>query len=108
MQPSADGPGDFASCVDSQPGSPVVARNLPTPEAAGSAARPGLSYAGRMSAVEAMLQELQQCDDLERALALFEECSGHLDECDKVVAAASGRFQELLARQPQESGGSEC
>lgn len=54
-----------------------------------------MSYEKRMSAVATITTELERCEDVDKALTLYEEAARHLDECKKKIDAAQGRFEEL-------------
>ena len=60
------------------------------------AQRNELTYAQRMSAVNTLISRLERCDDVDVALRVYDEAVSHLDACETRVAAAQGKFEELM------------
>ena len=59
------------------------------------AAAPEMSYGARIKEVERLVLEIERSEDVERALALHETVTQHLEACRAVIERAQGRLVEI-------------
>ena len=50
-----------------------------------------------MKESEDMIRRIQQSDDVDEALKLFEQANSALSECEAKIEAAKGKFEKLIA-----------
>lgn len=55
-----------------------------------------MKYSERVKTVEHIISELQTCDDVDDAIALFERASEHLKECERKLEHAQGKFNKMV------------
>ena len=61
----------------------------------GGPSPPSETYKTQIAEVERIVGRLQTCDDVDEALALYEDAVQRLRRCDDRLKHAMGRFEEL-------------
>lgn len=53
------------------------------------------SYSSTLKEIETVLRELEKCDDVDRAVDLFERGKGFLEDCKQQLDHAKQRFENI-------------
>ena len=53
------------------------------------------SYSEVLARVNQITNNLDRSDDIDNILEMYEEAMSHLNECEKRLAYAKGRFEEI-------------
>ena len=54
-----------------------------------------MTYAGQMNDVEDIVRKLQNCTDVDEAMRMFERGTACLEDCERRIESARGKFSEL-------------
>lgn len=54
-----------------------------------------VKYSDRVKELEQIISKLQNCEDVDEAVELFEKGSQHILECEKRIQEAKGKYEEI-------------
>ena len=62
-----------------------------------------LKFSVRILEIEKIINQLQTTDDIDDALKLFQQGKEHVEECNKKIIEAQGKFEEISSRSEAQS-----
>ena len=54
-----------------------------------------ISYSQRVIEINSILQQMENCEDVEIAIELFEKASEHIKSCNNKIEKAKGKYLEV-------------
>lgn len=62
-----------------------------------------MKYVERIKAIEGNIAKLQRSEDVDEAMALYEDGMAHIKACEEKIAAATKKFAELQDNQDNQN-----
>tara|TARA_B110000008_G_C16508225_1_gene379056 strand:- start:55 stop:258 length:204 start_codon:yes stop_codon:yes gene_type:complete len=60
-------------------------------------------FSERLSEIDKIINKLQTTDDIDDALQLFQQGKQHVEECNRKIIEAQGKFEEINSRSEAQS-----